>query len=270
MKNWLDSIYSDGTDCFVSNPTPTIGETVQVLLRVYEDSPVKAVYLRRAPNGSERIFKMEPVKNENGFTYYSTDVFINEPVIPYHFYLTTDEDIFFYNQKEISTYFPDRVYDFKILADYDQPKWVKESVFYQIFPDRFYNGNPDNDVLDGEIEENGFKSIKYKEWSTPPLDYEHGHCMDFYGGDLEGITKKIPYLKELGVTALYLNPIFMAPSSHKYNCIDYFHVDEHFGGDKALVQLSERCHKNNIHLILDISINHTGANHIWFNRDGIF
>ena len=85
---------------------------------------------------------------------------------------------------------------------------------------------------------------------------------------LQGIQQKIPYLKELGVTALYLNPIFYAPSSHKYDCLDYFHVDPHFGGDQALADLSAALHANGMKLILDISINHTGIAHKWFNRDG--
>lgn len=94
--------------------------------------------------------------------------------------------------------------------------------------------------------------------------------MDFYGGDLEGIKQKIPYLKELGVTALYINPIFEAPSVHKYDCIDYFHMGRHFGGDEALAELSRALHENGMKLILDISINHTGVEHKWFNRDGVF
>ena len=83
-----------------------------------------------------------------------------------------------------------------------------------------------------------------------------------YGG-LNGIREKIPYLKELGVTALYLNPIFRAPSAHKYDCVDYFHVDEDFGGDEALAELSDALHLEGMKLILDISINHTGIGHPW-------
>ena len=76
--------------------------------------------------------------------------------------------------------------------------------------------------------------------------------MDFFGGDLKGVKDKIPYLKELGVNVIYLNPIFTAYSTHKYDCIDYFHVDPHFGGDEALAELSDELHKNDMRLILDI------------------
>lgn len=82
-------------------------------------------------------------------------------------------------------------------------------------------------------------------------------------GNLYKVIEHIPYLKDLGVTAIYLNPIFNAPSNHKYDCSDYFHVDEEFGGDKALEELSKALHANDMQLILDISINHTGITHNW-------
>ena len=85
----------------------------------------------------------------------------------------------------------------------------------------------------------------------------------FKDHSLHGVVEKIPYLKELGITAVYLNPIFTAPSEHKYDCADYFHVDESLGGDEALKELSKALHENGIRLILDISINHTGLEYSW-------
>ena len=270
MEKWLESVYSDGTECFVSNPQPKLFETVTVYLRVYEDAPVRHVFLRTIPNGVEMLIEARKAKTEHGFVYYAAELKITENRMQYHFYLVCDDVIYFYNQKEITTYVPDHTYDFVLLANYRQPAWVKKSVFYQIFPERFYNGNPDNDVKNGEYRLNGHDTIQMENWDDEPLPYEKGFCLDFFGGDLEGIKQKIPYLKELGVTAVYLNPIFLAPSVHKYDCIDYFHVDPHFGGDKALEELSASLHENDMKLILDISINHTGAEHKWFNKEGLF
>lgn len=270
MNRWLESVYSDGTADFVSNPSPKLFETVKIRIRMYEDAPVRHVFLRSLPNGSEHLTEAHIVKRERGLVYYEAPLYINENRVHYHFYLVCDDIIYFYNQKEITTYVPDHTYDFVLLADYKQPKWVKSAVFYQIFPDRFYNGNPQNDVKDGEYTLNGYETIQMKNWEQSALTYDEGHCLDFYGGDLEGVKQKIPYLKELGVTAIYLNPIFTAPSVHKYDCIDYFHVDPHFGGDEALAELSAALHENDMKLILDISINHTGTAHKWFNRDGLF
>ena len=267
MENWLLSVHSDGTDEFVSNPSPKIGEKIKVRLRFSEKAPVKHVLMLSFPNGTENFSEMSVLKNEHGLVYYETEMEITENRMQYQFYIVCDDIIYYYTQNGITTYIPDHTYDFVILADYKQPEWVKKSVFYQIFPERFCNGNPENDVKSGEYAQNGFESIKMKSWDEVPLDYEHGHCLDFYGGDLEGIIQKIPYLKKLGITALYLNPIFKAPSVHKYDCLDYFHVDPHFGGDEALAKLSAALHENGMKLILDISINHTGIDHKWFNRD---
>ena len=268
MKTWLESIHSDGSAAFVSNPSPKLFEDVTIRIRFYEDAPVKHVILRSMPNGMERLDEMHLSRKEKGFVYYETTLNMNENRIQYHFYLVCDDAVYFYTQREITTYLPDHTYDFVLLTDYRQPVWVKDAEFYQIFPERFCNGDPSNDVKNGEYSQNGHPTIQMENWDLPALRYPQAHCLDFFGGDLQGILEKIPYLKELGVTALYLNPIFFAPSSHKYDCLDYFHVDPHFGGDQALADLSAALHENGMKLILDISINHTGIAHKWFNRDG--
>ena len=270
MPKWLESVYSDGTECFVSNPQPALFETVKISLRMYADAPVKHVFLKSVPNGAELLVEMKRESEKNGLVYYSAEMKMTERRMHYQFYLACEDVIYFYNQKGITTYVPDFTYDFVLLTDYRQPAWVKGSVFYQIFPERFCNGNPDNDVKDGEYRFNGHSTLQMKNWEDAPLPYHKGFSLDFFGGDLEGVKEKIPYLKELGVTAVYLNPIFRAPSIHKYDCIDYFHVDEHFGGDSALAALSQALHENGMKLILDISINHTGSAHRWFNKGAQF
>ncbi len=270
QEKWLESVYSDGSRFFVSNPEPELGETVTIRLRLYADAPVKHVLLRSVPDGVERLTEMHRAEADHGLAYYIGDLQMTEYRMQYQFYLVCEDVIYYYNQKEITTYIPDQTFDFVLMTDYRQPSWVKNSVFYQIFPDRFYNGNPKNDVQDGEYKLNGHPAIKVRDWTQKPLAYEQGFCLDFYGGDLEGVKAKIPYLKELGVNAVYLNPVFRAPSVHKYDCIDYFHVDPHLGGDGALAELSAALHDNGMRLILDISINHTGTAHMWFNRDGLF
>lgn len=269
MEQWLESVYSDGTDVFVSNPQPSPGEWVQIQLRLYEDAPVQHVILRSVPNGAETLMDMYRYKTENGLAYYEAWIQVNEKRLPYHFYLVSNGKIYYYNQKGITAYIPDSSHDFVLLTEYRQPSWVKSAVFYQIFPERFCNGNPENDVKDGEYRYRG-NYPKKMSWNDRPLSYYEGFSMDFFGGDLEGVQEKIGYLKELGVTAVYLNPIFQAPSIHKYDCVDYYHVDPHFGGDEALANLTKALHENGMKVILDISINHTGVEHRWFNMDGVF
>ncbi len=270
MNTWLESVFSDGSSRFVSNPLPRMGETVTVRIRFYEDAPVKLVILRTMPNGKETFTDMRISKREKGFVYYEAELRMTEKRMPYHFYLVCEDAVYFYTQKEITTYLPDHTYDFSLIADLEQPEWVRDAVFYQIFPERFYNGDPNNDVKSGEYTQSGYPTIAMGAWDQPALHYDQGRCLDFFGGDLQGIREKIPYLKELGVTAIYLNPIFFAPSTHKYDCLDFFHVDPHFGGDEALAELCQDLHDNGMKIILDISINHTGIAHKWFNRDCIW
>lgn len=270
MEKWLESVYSDGTEEFVSSPSPSPGETVTVRLRVLDGAPVKYVLLRSLHNGCQEFTRMKKGEVRHGLAYYDAKLKITEERIRYYFCLVTDRAAFFYTQKGVAACLPDETYDFVLLADYVQPAWVKDAVFYQIFPERFRNGDESNDVETNEYAVDGVPCLKMPSWDAKPLDYEHGRCMDFYGGDLRGIEEKLPYLKELGVTALYLNPIFAGPSVHKYDCVDFFHVDPHFGGDEALASLTKSAHEMGLRVILDISINHTGAAHRWFNRDGVF
>ncbi|QGP90952.1 Neopullulanase 2 [Neomoorella glycerini] len=121
------------------------------------------------------------------------------------------------------------------------PEWIYDAVSYQIFPDRFYNGNPANDPPGT------------RPWGEAPTRE------NFFGGDLEGIQAKIPYLKFLGVNALWLNPIFASPSNHRYNTSDYLAVDPALGDTATLSRLVESLHAAGMHLILDGVFNHTGT-----------
>ncbi len=265
---WKESVYSDGSRLFVSSAAPKIGETVTIRIRLLESAPVERVSVRFIKDGSQRLAPMQEACRKNGLIYYETQLIMTEPKLRYQFYLLGEGKFYCYTQNGLTEYLQNETYDFCLLADYVQPEWVKHAVFYQIFPERFCNGDPSLNVKDGELETDGFYSQEIKNWNTAAGRYPKTHCMDFYGGDLKGIRSRIPYLKELGVTCIYLNPVFVSPSIHKYDCIDYEHVDPHFGGDEALAELSEALHAEGMKLILDISVNHTGTDHRWFNRDG--
>lgn len=265
---WKESVYSDGSLLFVSSQNPQVGETVKIRIRLLEEAPVSQVSLRYSKDGGQRLARMVPAKRKNGLIYYETEILMTEKQLRYQFYLVGEGSFYCYTQNGLTEYLQNETYDFCLLADYVQPEWVKNSVFYQIFPERFRNGDPSLNVKDGELETNGCSSVEIKDWNTPAGRYSEVHCMDFYGGDLAGIKEKIPYLKELGITCIYLNPIFVSPTVHKYDCIDYEHVDPHFGGDQALAELTEELHANGMKLMLDISVNHTGTDHRWFNKEG--
>ncbi len=122
------------------------------------------------------------------------------------------------------------------------PEWVKNAVFYQIFPDRFAR-SPRMAHTPG---------IQFKAWGSPPEE------QGYQGGDLYGVVDKLDYLKDLGVTALYLNPIFTAATNHRYNAYDYLDVDPLLGGKPALRELLDEAHKRGIKVVLDGVFNHCG------------
>lgn len=270
MQEWLKSVYSDTTRHYVSNPYPQKGERVTIRLRMLENQDIKEILIRTREFGIENLTKMELVEKKNGLDYYAAEMTIHDKVFRYQFYLVTAKQIYYYTQYRITDYIPSESQDFIILADYKAADWVGDTVFYQIFPDRFYNGCPRLNVRDGEYTYQGHMATEVKQWNTPAARYEEGFGLDFYNGDIAGIIKKLDYLEELGINGIYLNPIFVSPSVHKYDSLDYYHIDPHLGGDKALARLSAELHRRNMRLMMDISINHTSSAAKWFNKENEF
>jgi glycosidase len=127
------------------------------------------------------------------------------------------------------------------------PDWVQDAIFYQIFPDRFANGDPDNDPPN------------VMKWGAQPTSW------GFQGGDLRGILQKFDYLLDLGINAIYLNPIFQAASNHRYNTVDYYRIDPKLGTMADFQRLIEHAHQNRVRIILDGVFNHCGRGFFAFN-----
>lgn len=263
--DWKKSVFSEVNRHFVSNPYPTYNEYIKVSFRVIKNNPIKNAFIRAIIDGGSNYIKMLPSRQTRHFVYYEGWLKITQRFINYHFVIDGGSEVLFYTRKGIFHYFPTEDNDFVIIAHFENPDWVPRSVFYQIFPDRFYQGRPEISVKTGEYEYRKHKTIKL-DWGTDPLPYNQGFCLDFQGGDLYGIKQKIPYLKSIGVNALYLNPIFKSMTHHRYDCIDYFNVDPHLGGNEALKELVDELHNNEMKIILDVSINHTGDEHHWFKK----
>lgn len=165
--------------------------------------------------------------------------------------------------------------DFSVLPGFHTPTWSKQAVYYQIFPDRFYDGNSNNNVLTGEYTYNG-KPTEAKTWgSSVYADTGYDNSTVFFGGDLPGIQQKLPsYLQQtLGINAIYMNPIFQSPTNHKYDTQDYMKVDPHFGTNSDLQNLIASAHSTSnfsgdyrVSIVLDGVFNHTGDWHYWFDK----
>jgi len=147
--------------------------------------------------------------------------------------------------------------------DFKTPDWLKGGIIYQIFPDRFYNsGKKKTGVPSDRIIRDDYDNLPY--WKPD----ENGKVLnnDYFGGDFKGIEKKLNYLKELGVSCIYLNPVFEAHSNHRYNTADYFKTDPMLGSEEDFRHLCEAAHKKGIRVILDGVFSHTGDDSIYFNK----
>jgi Glycosidases len=181
----------------------------------------------------------------------------------FHFIVESEGEVWYFSKKGVTSFIPNKHDSFLLLSGLEAPDWIAGATCYQIFPDRFNNGNPSLNVKDGAYEFDG-GVVSSHSFDEIPEEYEKSRCLDFFNGDLKGIEDKIDYLKDLGITCLYLNPINSSLTVHRYDSIDFFSVDEKLGGDEALASLIAKCHENGIRVVVDISINHTGANHPWF------
>ena len=158
-------------------------------------------------------------------------------------------------------------YQIIVHKDFEVPSWYKEGIMYNIFVDRFNNGNRNKKPSNPKP-----NSFIYGNWSDIPMYIKDkdGEIIrwDFYGGNLKGIIDKLPYLSKIGVTMLYLNPIFESSSNHKYNTGDYKKIDPMFGDEEILKELIEKASKRGINIILDGVFSHTGADSKYFNKFG--
>ena len=268
--DYTSSIHHDGSARYVKPLKPGalhFGDSVRLRLRASIDAPIQRVLLRTAPNGEQQFDEMTPAPSaRSGFCrWWEVTLRMSMPTVHYRFLLFTDDGAWWYNGTGLHRDLPTDAEDFRLLADYAAPDWVRSSVFYQIFPDRFANGDPENDVREGEFSYFGFDSRK-SPWGRQPLTGGGEAMVEFFGGDLLGIQNRLDYLEDLGANALYLNPVFTALSNHRYDVIDYENVDPHLGGNQALINLRTATRARKMRMILDIVPNHCGVLHPWFQR----
>ncbi|CUS01935.1 putative glycosidase [Candidatus Promineifilum breve] len=262
LPDWLSTIHHDGSQKYVSALYPRLGETVRLRLRVSPAAGVRRVVLRAFPDGEQAFTLMSHTATTPAAQWWEADLVIDEPITHYRFIIDAADGLWHYSAAGATAHVPLDATDFRIIADYHAPDWLESAVFYQIFPDRFANGDPGNDPQPSDYEYRGQRPKTYP-WEAPP-DPDHPFPLVFYGGDLAGIEARLDYLADLGVNALYLNPVFHALSNHKYDVADYDRVDPHFGGDEALIALRRALSARGMRYILDIVPNHCGYWHPWF------
>ena len=165
-----------------------------------------------------------------------------------------------------------RRYRQTVYTPYTVPAWARDAVYYYIFPERFRNGDARNDPKPG-VDKFHDQSVEFhKDWNDKPWRPHSGdgsddqYSNDFYGGDIAGIVQKLDYIKSVGANTLYITPMFTAASNHKYDTADWKHIDPHFGSNADFERLCREAARRGIRVIPDASLNHSGADSIYFDR----
>ena len=248
-------------------------ESLRLRLLLHKDACVYDAFLRVVDDSDNSLSetKMTPTDEwMEDYQFFDCEIKKTQGLYWYDFRYTSAHGQFFVVKSEnglgvVSQAEGERfqltVYD----SEFTTPDWLKGGLIYQIFPDRFYNSGENKKNIPTD-------RFLCEDWNkTPEYRQNNGPCSlgnDYYGGDLKGIEEKLPYLKELGVTCIYLNPIFEAHSNHRYNTANYEKIDMLLGDEENLVSLCETAKKQGIKVILDGVFSHTGDDSVYFNRTG--
>lgn len=291
-----NALFCDGTSDYVIPAEPGIHEKVRLRFRTARDDAQEVCLI----SGGEAL-QMQKISSGEVFDYYETKVQLTDTMFVYYFRIKSESEELCYHRCGVSEH-PVEYYNFRIMPGFSTPAWAKGAVMYQIFVDRFCNGDPSNDVEDGEYVYIGEPVCKVKDWNEFP---EAMDIRRFHGGDLQGVLDKLDYLEELGVEVIYFNPLFVSPSNHKYDIQDYDYIDPHYGviiedGGEALpegekdntratkyqkrtgdirnleasnrlfAKLVEEMHTRGMRVILDGVFNHCGSFNKWMDRERIY
>ncbi|MEJ1088581.1 glycoside hydrolase family 13 protein [Microbacterium sp. Mu-80] len=251
--------HHDGSPLYVSNDAPTIGEVVTVRLRVPAGyGPLRAVRTRSNPDHEPEWTEAALVGSADGWDWWQAPITVRNPRHGYRFVLVhEDGTVLWLNQSGLHGGETLDAEDFALVANPAPPAWLHESVMYQVFPDRFARSAQAD-------------SHPTPDWAIPtawddPVDpVMPGRSQQFYGGDIPGIIEHLDHLVELGVNLLYLTPVFPAASNHRYDASSFDAVDPLLGGDEAYIRLIEEAHARGIRVIGDLTSNHSGDRHEWF------
>jgi len=281
QKDW---IFHNSHDVFFRNPFGAVscGQRITLQLQIAEaQETVESVMLRIWKNNQQE--ELVPMSlgetGGEGSIYRAQMVAPDNPGLLWYYFVVrlADGKIYYYGNNsqhlggrgQIYEYAPPSYQVTVYKAGTVTPNWFKETVMYQIFVDRFFNG-----YEDGHIENPKPNSYLYTNWwEDIPVyrrDPETGRIIsfDFFGGNLLGVIKKLPYLKELGISVIYFNPVFEAISNHKYDTGDYHKIDPMFGDNELFRELCAKAQEMGIAIILDGVFSHTGSDSIYFNKEG--
>ena len=290
------ALFCDGTEGYVYPPEPKESELVTFRFRTAKDDVDRVGLVTSADT-----YVMEKECTQGEFDYYTFETRLGEEPFRYCFEVQSGTEKYYYGRcgisREILEY-----YNFVVVPGFSTPDWAKGAVMYQIFTDRFYNGDKSNDVETNEYYYIGDYSQRVTNWDKYPANMG---VREFYGGDLQGVMDKLDYLQDLGVEVVYFNTLFVSPSNHKYDIQDYDYIDPHYGkivddggevlqngvtdnsqatkykkrttglknleaSNELFIKLVEELHRRGMKVILDGVFNHCGSFNKWMDRERIY
>jgi alpha-glucosidase len=277
--HWRE-IFHDQGPMFDSNSQPAANSSVTLTLRVcYHDiTSANIVYYDAATGAVTWVPMSWAATDPSGqFDYWQGTIGnVGDTELQYWFQINDGSATAWYNAGGVSSTEPasNNSDNFYIIPGFTTPDWMKNGVGYQIFPDRFYDGNASNDVYTDEYSYAGCETEQHS-WSSGYTSVEANvsgcNSEVFFGGDLVGIEDKLAYIKQtLGADIIYINPIFWSPTNHKYDTANYYQVDPAFGTNADLENLIAAIHSTGNgpkgYIILDGVFNHTGDTNCWFGK----
>ncbi|GGI03791.1 alpha-amylase family glycosyl hydrolase [Egicoccus halophilus] len=267
MTDLLHQAHTDGSPVYVATPAgravaaPALGDRVVVRVEVPHAAEVDAVHVRTTPDTEPAWAPARRVARGPAVDLFEAEVEVVNPISRYRFLLDGPGGQRWLTQLGVVDHDVADTWDLGLVATPPPPAWVADAVLYQVFPDRFARGDGSTDAPEASrLPADALPAA----WDDPVATVHPASMRQFYAGDLPGIVRHLDHLVDLGVTGVYLNPVFPAPENHRYCAADFDRVDPLLGGDAALVELAAALHARGMHLIGDLTLNHSGDRHPWF------
>ena len=251
--------HHDGSETYLSNPNPELGETVTAFVRVPIDADVERVVARVVQDAQPFNVEAELDRATAREQWWRVDFEVVNPVTSYRFHLRNAAGrTSWLNGEGVRPWEVTDAADFRLSTEHRPPEWVRRTVWYQVFPDRFSRRS--DGALEAELPDGASSS----EWDEPVCEALPDAMTQFYGGSLNGVADRLDHLATLGVTGIYVCPFFPAPSNHRYDASSFERVDPLLGGDEALRRLVDEAGRRGMRVMGDLTTNHTGDHHDWF------
>jgi alpha-glucosidase len=249
--------HHDGSDLYVSNSAPSIGDKVTLKVRVPNTYLFEKAMVRIYQDGEPRIFELKLSKKGAVESWYQVSIEIVNLQSLYRFAFIGQGKYEWLNARGLFDHDVHSNNDFQIVAIPDNPEWIKSSVFYQIFPDRFARSGKVKITPDWAYP---------REWNLLPRGRGKFTGQELYGGDLYGVQEHLDHITDLGANGIYFTPIFPSRSNHRYDATSFDYVDPILGGDKAFQSLIKSAKKKKVRILGDLTSNHCGAGHAWLAK----